>query len=293
MKKAVLIVSSLLLAALASGSASAAQVRVRLTARVNYVSDSQGQLNGKIVVGQRLNGTYVYNTNTPDQMPASGWGEYWPYANEARVRFAAGSLVFESAQPTQGIMIQVHPHAGGSGQFMIDSYENKDLANGANVESISLRFSGVGTVTQSEALPAVAPDLPGYYTKEVMISGAGSSFEVRASIEVAELIVADAIQISPAAGSFIPGQRFDASLTLPRNSQVVSAQASFAGFPLPFNYPGNCSLVPQSGAGKPALLCPNVETALSTVHGGEPIEWNVVLSNGTTLTQTVVWELAQ
>src|SRR5690606_27481198 len=69
MKKAALIVSGLLVSALVCGSVVAEPVRVRLTARVTDVSDPQGHLNGKIVPGQRMNGTYVYNTNTPNRWP--------------------------------------------------------------------------------------------------------------------------------------------------------------------------------------------------------------------------------
>ncbi|MDY6949460.1 MAG: hypothetical protein SXG53_27560, partial [Pseudomonadota bacterium] len=218
MKKAVLILSGLLLSALACGSVSAQAVRVKLTARVSDVFDPQGQLNGKIVAGQRMNGTYVYNANTPNLSPVAGFGQYRPYANEARLRFAAGSLVFESTQPTQGISIFINPHTNGAGQFIMDSTGNKPLSNGVSVENISLEFQGVGTVTESGALPTVAPDLHGYWRKEVSIFGGGSTFSVRATIEAAELIQADAIEVSPAAGNFLPGQRFDAALTLPRNS---------------------------------------------------------------------------
>lgn len=292
MKKAALIFSGLLLSALACGSVSAETVRVRLTARVNDVSDPQGQLNGKIVVGQRVSGTYVYNSNTPNLSPIPGFGHYRPYANEARVRFAAGSHVFESAQPTQGMAIMINPHTNGSGQFILDSNDNKPLANGVSVNSIFLDFQGTGTLTQSEALPTAAPDLHGYWRKEVSFSGGGFAFNVRAVIEAAELIVVDAIEVSPAAGSFVTGQRFDAALTLPRNSSVTSAQASANGISLPLNYPGTCQLLPSNSAGKPTLLCPDVQAVLPSA-GGAPIEWNVVLTNGTTLTQSVDWELAQ
>lgn len=292
MKKAALIFGGLLLSAMVCASATAATVRVQLTARVVQVNDPQGQLNGKIVLGQRMNGTYVYNTNTPNQSPWPGAGEYRPYANEARMRFAAGSLVFESAQPTQGISIMVSPHTQGFGQFTMGSSDNKPLSSGPTVDMIWMDFQGVGTLTQSTALATVAPDLIGYSTKEVSISGGGFAFDVRAVIEAAELIDGVAFEVSPAAGSFLPTQHFDAALILPPNSNVATVQASANGSQLPLSYPGNCQLQPPNSAGKPSVLCPNTEWALS-LTGGAPIEWNVVLTNGKTLTESVSWVLAQ
>src|SRR5690606_14828206 len=122
-------------------------------------------------------------------------------------------------------------------------------------------------------------------------SGGGTSFEVQAVIEAAELIVADAFEVSPAAGNFVGGQQFDAALILPRNRSVASAHASVSGLPLPLSYPGNCQLLPPDSAQKQSLLCPDAHTVLPTAHG-EPIEWTVVLTNGTTLTQTVNWVVA-
>lgn len=292
MKKAALIFSGLLLSALACGSAAAETVRVRVTARVSNVSDSQGHLNGKVLVGQRVTGTYVYNSNTPNLSHIPGFGHYLPYTNEARVRFVVGGHVFESAQPTRGMAIFINPHSNGNGQFILDNNQNKPLANGVIVDNIWMEFGGTGNMTASEALPTVAPDLQGYWRKVVQFSGGGFAFNVTADIEAAELIVADAIEVSPAAGSFVAGQRFDAALTLPRNSSVATAQASFNGISLPLSYPGNCQLLPPNSASKPALLCPDAQMILPAAAGA-PIEWNVVLTNGTTLTETVDWQLAQ
>jgi hypothetical protein len=294
MKKAALFVSGLLLSAFVCTPAMAEVVRVKVLARVTLAVDPQGQLNGKIVQGQRLTGTYVYNTNTPDQSPSPDHAEYRPYANEARVRFAAGGFVFENVAPTQQINITVDPEEPGSGgTFWFSSFENKPLSTGATLGSIMVRFHGSGSVTQSMALPTVAPTLAGYTTQEVRITGAGLSFMVTAEIESAELVVADTVEVSPAAGSFLPNQHFDAALTLPRNSNVVNVIAKANGAPLPIGYPGYCTLVPPpTSAGRPAVLCPNADAVLPQAAGA-PIEWTVELSNGTVLTESVTWTVQQ
>lgn len=48
--------------------------------RINLLSS------GADLEPQRVNGLYVYNPNTPNQAPFPGFGDYRPYANEARIR---------------------------------------------------------------------------------------------------------------------------------------------------------------------------------------------------------------
>jgi hypothetical protein len=294
MKTAVLFLSGLVLSAFFSGPASAEAVRVRLTARVTEVSDSGNVLAGKVVLGQRVTGLYVYNTNTPNQSPDPQWGDYQPYANEGRVRFAIGSLAFESNQPTQGIRIQVRPEqGGGSGQFIVASNDNKPLASGATVDFLWLELRGQGNVTQSVALPSAAPVLTQYFIKEAMINGSSPSggYNIRVQIEAAERIVPDAMVVSPASGTFAANQRFDAAVILPRNSVVQNAHAMANGQLLPLTYPGSCQLQPQVGTGRPSLLCLGADAVMG-IEPGAPIEWTVELTNGTIYTETVNWERA-
>jgi hypothetical protein len=294
MKKAALLLSGLLLSAFVSGTASAEVVRVRVTARVSQINDSGNWLAGKIVVGQRVNGLYVYNTNTPNQSPIPDIGDYRPYANEARVRFAIGSQVFESKQPTQGIGILIDAeNFGSTGQFNIISTDNKDLADGTAVESIWMDLQGHGNVTQSVQLPNVAPVLTEYFTKQVTITAHSpvGSYTVTADLEVAELVVSNTVVVSPASGTFAANQHFDAAVILPRNSVVQNAHAMANGTLLPLTYPGSCQLQPQVGTGRPSLLCPGADAVL-TMQPGAPIEWTVELTNGTIFTETVNWDRA-
>lgn len=291
MKKAALLLSGLLLSAFVAVPAVAEVVRVRVTARVSTINDPNGLLAGKVVPGQRLTGLYVYNTNTPNesQFPENS-GVYRPFANEARIRFAVGSLVFESKQPTQGITIHVGSQAGGGvGHFMISSTDNKTLADGTEVGQIWMELRGFGNVTESPALPTVAPNYQHYQPKRVTINTSNYSFE--ADLEAAELVVPDAIVVTPASGTFAANQHFDAAVILPRNSVVSTAQASANGAPLPLSYPGSCQLQPQIGTGRPSLLCPAADAVL-TIQPGAPIQWTVEMTNGTVYTQTVNWSRA-
>jgi hypothetical protein len=290
MKTASLLLCGLLLSAVAIGDASATPVRVRLTARVSDVQDPDNVLGGKIVLGQRLTGVYVYNTNTPNQSSDPFQGLYQPYAGEARVRFVSGTHVFESQPQTQGILISVSENSS----FHIDSEENLPLANGTNVSSINVWFDGQGDLTASTALPAVAPDLTDdYETKAVVISGGSfGAFQVWANIEAAELVVTPTIEVLPAASDFLPQQHFEAAVLAPPGKTITSMDSHAGGVFVPLNYPGYCDVAPPNSTGRFTLLCPNAEAAVAAA-GGNPIELQIQLQDGTTVTQTVEWKLIQ
>ena len=292
MKKAALLLGGLLLSAFVAVPAVAETVRVRVTARVSNLYDPGGLLAGKVALGQRVTGTYVYNTNTPNTSPFPDVsGEYRPYANEARMRFAMGSLVFESQQPTQGITISIGSQAkGGSGHFIMASTDNKPTADGSFVNYIRMDLHGMGNVTESSSLPTVAPIFRTYQPRSLSIST--SNYNIDADLETAEIIVPDAIVVSPASGTFAANQHFDAAVILPRNAVVQTAQATTAnGSWLPLNYPGSCQLQPQVGTGRPSLLCMGADAVLD-VQPGAPILWTVTLTNGTVYTETVNWTRA-
>lgn len=291
MKKAALLLGGLLLSAFVAVPAVAEVVRVRVTARVNNVYDPNGLLAGKVAQGQRVTGTYVYNTNTPNTAPFPDVnGDYRPYANEARMRFAVGSLVFESKQPTQGITISIAAHTMGGGHFMMTSTDNKVMADGSTVNYIRMEMRGVGNMTESPALPTVAPNFQHYLPRELTIYT--NNYSIGADLETAEIIVPDAIVVTPASGTFAANQHFDAAVILPRNSVVQTAQATSNGSWLPLSYPGGCQLQPQVGTGRPSLLCQAADMVLTTLQPGAPIEWTVTMTNGTVYTETVTWERA-
>jgi hypothetical protein len=291
MKRAALLVSGLLLSAFVSGPAAAEVVRVRVTARVSQLNDPSNVLAGKVVVGSRVNGLYVYNTNTPNTSPMPGYGDYRPYANEGRLRIAVGSLVFESKQPTQGIGILIRAENNGSaGLFNIMSHDNKPLADGTTVNLLQVMLDGFGNVTQSIALPPVAPVPSTYWNKDISVSanGPNGAYSFQAQIEAAELVIPDAIVVTPASGQFAANQHFDAALLLPRNTLVHYWEATVNGQYLPMY----CEFQQQVGAGRPSLLCPGADQVLSTLPPGAAIEFMVSLTNGVVYNETVTWERA-
>lgn len=151
---------------------------------------------------------------------------------------------------------------------------------------MSFYFNGNGNVTESSALPAVAPVVATYGTREIFISDPG--LRVRANIEAAEAIETATIEVSPASGNFVANQTFDAAIILPRTGTVASARAFSNGAPLGFNYPGNCQLQQPVGPGKPSILCYRASDMLPVTNGA-PIDWTVEMTDGAAYSKTVTW----
>jgi hypothetical protein len=101
-----------------------------------------------------------------------------------------------------------------------------------------------------------------------------------------------ALTISPASSSFTAQQSFDAVLLLSAQIPITSMQASVGGTPIALSYPGTCQLGAANNAGRASIFCPGASAALATLGGGPvQVDWQVVLGDGSTLQQSVLWNL--
>lgn len=286
MRKTPALLGCAFLAMLTVGSALAAPVTVKITGHITGWSNP-GNLNG-IAMGQPVTATYTYNTDTPDQDPSSTVGRYQPSASQASVSFSTEVLQYESQSTTTfDLFVQQAPSPGLNWLGMQIASSDSHLP----VQLLTFdiwNFSGYAP--PSDALPTGAPDLSLFSTREINLYGMDenfNSFQLTAAIDTAEVVAG--IEVSPAAGHFLPQQHFDAALLLPPGSTVVSANASAGGSALPLSYPGTCQLVSSP---RPAVLCPDAHAALAVATSSE-IHWSVELADGTVLHQTVDWSLVQ
>jgi hypothetical protein len=292
-----------LLSGLFAASASATIVTVNLTAHITGVSDQNGVFYGQIATGQPVTATYTYDTNTVNQNPPpQDVGQYQPATPPANITVTVGAFSFQSnSTPSQSMgssqfQINVQPaSSGGLSFFAINSSSDQAInPPGAAVATINLTIAdATGQWPSSIALPTNAPTqnfstaaLP----SQLQIQGAAqNNFTLTAWIDSA-VLAPPAVQVSPASGSFLAQQHFEAALLLtPGAAQIVSVQSS-AGF----SYPGTCQLAPPNSSQQPAILCPHADAVLATLGGGtSTILWQVVLADGTQLNQTVTWTLIQ
>jgi hypothetical protein len=313
MKTASYILFCLLLIGIRVDLASGAIITVNVTAHVIQLSDPNGVLAGQIVMGQAITGTYTYDTSTPDQ-GSPGFGSYLPIVPPASLSVSAGSLLFQTYAPQPPnllspiVQISVRPTSTNSlSSFFLVSSSNQLLNSGVPVgliDSMSFNFTDLtGQWPASDALPSGAPALQNLSASpSAIIIYSTSSTHVQMTAQIDSVALAPpSFAVSPASGSFLPTQRFDAAVLLPAGAQVVSMQTSVNGNPFSLNYPGMCTLVILRFTNQQAILCPNAYAVLTTPppppalpsQPGQPltITWQVTLADGTSINKTVVWTL--
>ena len=100
------------------------------------------------------------------------------------------------------------------------------------------------------------------------------------------------LSISPASSVFGAQQNFDAYVLLSSQIGITSMQASVGGTAIALNYPGTCQLAAANSAGRTALVCPNASAVLAGLGAGvTQVDWQVVLADGSTVQQSVLWSL--
>jgi hypothetical protein len=289
-----------LLSILSMNADSADSVTVNLTARVTGFQDDANALGGQIQIGQEIRGSYTYATNLTDHHASAAIGVYMAPPGQASTRLSVGSLVFESSSATNESTFDIgveagNPSGGGYGYFHLASRRNQPLPSGAVVDGIGIYFDDPsGHAPTSDVLPTQAPNLQDFPERYMVLDGffgESGRYSVIAVIESVELVPPQAIEVSPATGSFLSQQRFDAALLLPAGSSIASMQASAGGNPLPLAYPGTCQIASLNSANRPAILCPDAHTILPAT--GEPIQiqWSVELTDGTVVNELVRWAL--
>ena len=100
------------------------------------------------------------------------------------------------------------------------------------------------------------------------------------------------LSISPASSVFGAQQNFDAYVLLSSQIGITSMQASVGGTAIALNYPGTCQLAAANSVGRTALVCPNASAVLAGLGAGvTQVDWQVVLADGSTVQQSVLWSL--
>ncbi|MCJ7777768.1 MAG: PEP-CTERM sorting domain-containing protein [Sedimentisphaerales bacterium] len=155
-------------------NAHAALITIGIEAVVNYVSDTDGLLEGKVGVNDIITGSYTYDTATPDTNPATDAGEYFHYNTPCGVVLNLEGFVFttdfDNIRFLMGIANDYPGHPGDG--YWFNSYNNLQLSNGAEVENISWQLDDYGgTALSSTALPTTAPVLSDWDYNNLILGG--------------------------------------------------------------------------------------------------------------------------
>jgi len=308
MKTAASMLLGVLVLLLRMDFAAATVITVNVSGHVRYAGVSD-VLSDQIFTGQAISASYTYDTNTPDINPPDPFGWYQPNVPPAGVSVTIGQLTFQTVAPSSPtypsqpapVQINVAP-TGPASQFTIRSVSNQVLKSGmpvtsVTVEQIYIAFTDrTGQWPTTMALPTGAPTPPSFEMSGIGLMGSlpGGGFNVDIQIDSVTL-VPTTFGISPTAGDFLMPQHFDAAIVLPMGMQVASVQASVGGNPVPYlSYPGQCSLVP-SPFNQSEIVCPNASQVLiehfRPPMTTTPVTWQVTLTDGTVMTQDILWNL--
>lgn len=282
MRKSVLLGIGTLVLGFGVEAASADVLTIAVTGHVTTVNDSSLG----VTVGQAVTGTYSYDTSTP-----MGSGNTYTLASPpANITLSLASGPTYQTQNTWSFQITVDPpNLPGQNIF---SYVATSPPSGGTSTTLNVAFEDPsGQWLSSVALPTTLPPLNSSppVAGVIFIDPPGSSGFV---VQVDSVALAPSITVSPSNSSFIAQQNFDAVLLLSAQLSVASMQASVNGTAIGFSYPGTCQLAAANNAQRTALICPNAAAVLATLGGGPvTINWLVTLADGSTIQQSVIWNL--
>ena len=269
-----------------------------LVAVVRDVYDPENSLQGQVISGMEISGSYTIDLNAVDQDPYSNYGRYEiPASSEYGFQLQLGSIGFSSstspnAYPRE-VMIQndvwdSYGVIGGSG-----------LATGAdvNVDFINMFLDDPsGLALNSDALVADAPNLAAFTGYRDLIIGGyststGQYFHIVAEVRSIKTDEAPAVILSPADGSaFIMGQYADMALILPSQWQpnAWAVSGTLNGMPIDHFFarcmPGSIMM-----SGQDTLLCPDIKSILQP--GANNLQIDVMNKDGTLHNIKPVWYL--
>ena len=120
--------------------------------------DDEGVINGRVRVGETVQGSYSYDPSLPDLEPSPNVGLYQADSN-AGITITTKQFVFQSDPQNPDFRVIVGNDNPGD-SFAVQSFHVLSPADGVRVESISWVMSDpTGTALSSDALPTAAPRL--------------------------------------------------------------------------------------------------------------------------------------
>src|SRR5581483_4135579 len=214
MKIASGIVCCAFLAGLSIDSASAYPITVRVAGHVIQMQDSTGMISPQVSLSQPVTAIYTYDTAMP---LASGGGltTYAPSTDQASIAVNIGPFVFQSGSASQ-LEVIVTPQGMGKfdeATFWFNAFNNPPLSNGIPVAYTQLVFfDSTGLWPASTSPPASAPSLANFADSKIFVGNAYGTSTYSITAQVDSVILVLPMEVSPAWGSFLPQQHFDAAV---------------------------------------------------------------------------------
>ena len=147
-----------------------------LTAEIDNITDAGGLLQGILQTGDILQGSYTYNSATPDKYPASDTdGDYIHRDAAYGITLNGGNgAIFQSDSSNLNFQIQIRDNdqAKPGDRYVAWSQHNLSLYDGVEVNTIWCEFLAASyDVLDSDALPDYPPNLDNWSESFIFING--------------------------------------------------------------------------------------------------------------------------
>ena len=155
-------------------AAEATLITIEIEGVVDSVWDEGNYLEGKIKRGDIINGTYIYNSDTPDSAEEPWLGKYEYFQDPYGIILEVRGFRFETDPTNVTFNIYVsNDRISPSGDiYNIVSNNNLPLSSGTPVTSIWWQLNdNTGSALLSDALPTTAPVLDNWQANVLDISG--------------------------------------------------------------------------------------------------------------------------
>jgi len=168
--------------------AQATLITIEITATVDSVDDPSGYLEGNIVAGDIITGTYTYESTTPDSQPSYPTvGRYEHSTPPHGIFLSVSGFDFRTDLTEVDFLVGIANDATSGGlhdSYWIHSYNNLPLLNGTLVDDIfwNLRDNSA-TAVSSVNLPTTAPILDDWLSRnELRLEGERGGYIVDAHV---------------------------------------------------------------------------------------------------------------
>ena len=115
-------------------SSAAALITIKFEAKVASVDDSQNVFRGTIREGDTISGFYRYDPSTPDSSESPNIGDYESTMKKTGITVNTKHFVFKTDPNDVNFLVEIGDNTDGQDNYLLRSYNNLPLANGAPVE---------------------------------------------------------------------------------------------------------------------------------------------------------------
>ncbi|MFC1750395.1 hypothetical protein ACFL2V_16465 [Pseudomonadota bacterium] len=267
--------------------AAAELVTYEFTADVVFYDDFDQVLNGSVNVGDTITGTYTVDTDAPDT--GNSYSKfYYPVQGDVGFDVQVGNHNVKTAS-----------YGGCHGLQYYNFYNDFDVfASWSDCDfegTLPTSYAGIhlhdptGTaLTGDEDINTPPPPLEPWTDKTFDISGPGYFITANlTSLQLAGPEGGDAVEVIPAAGKLLAGQKFDLGLILDDTAgPVIGVQLMLNGTPADTS---QCSPLMPLTTTSASMICEYFDGGL--IPGMNMLEYEVNYLNGDSATGNVLWEL--